>query len=157
MRNLQLATAKGSRFFPLDLNYIRLVLRKTLVSSDDVRIRWMMGLASIAWALTLWTQPHFLDRRFFEIMRAMMPAWGWGLCFFAHGAGAMWRIFERRERIAWGLVVNGWGVAVWVAATVAQDIVGGWDVPSSTLEVFGCLFLLGSMVTTGSASKSTTA
>lgn len=135
---------------------MKYVFMKTVVFSDDVKIRWLMGLASLGWAFELWLEPEFLDRKFFSVMKATLSPNVWAILFFIHGAGAVWRIFERKERKGWALFINGLGVAVWVASTVAQNLVGGMTVPTSALETFACVFLFITFVSTGFITKSTT-
>ena len=132
------------------------VTLRTLVFADDVKVRWLMALASIGWAIELVVRPDTLDRPYYILMRAMLPSWGWALAFLAHGIGALWRIYERRERERWALAINAFGAAVWFAATLSQDLAAHRFLVSSSLEFIACLFLLGTFVSTGRTSKSTT-
>lgn len=143
--------------WPVDWAYMRTLAIKTLFYSDDVRIRYLMAFASLAWSVELWMAPETLDRPYFDVMKALSPWWAWAIAFFLHGAGAIWRIFERKERRGWALAVNGLGLLVWSASTGAQNMHSGRFVPSSSLEMFACAFLFMTFVSSGWGSKSTTA
>lgn len=156
MRTFQNVTETRG-FWPIDWPYIRALAIKTLFYSDDVRIRYLMAFASLAWGLELMLGPDTLDRPYFAVMRALSPWWLWCVAFMLHGVGALWRIFERKERRNWALAVNGLGLVVWSASTGAQNMIAGRFVPSSALEIFGCVFLFLTFVSSGWGSKSTTA
>ena len=156
MRNLQLATS-GRRWF-LDFHYFKTVTLKTLVYADDVKFRWLMGLSSLGWTVWIVVEPDMFYRPYFKIMNELLAPNFWAALFFFHGAGAIWRIYDRKERIAWALFVNGLGLAVWVASTVCQSLaVVHRFTASNILELFACLFLLGTFMSTGFSSKSVTA
>lgn len=141
------------------LDHIRETVVKTLVYADDVKIRWQMAIASIMWAVWIFADPEMFQRPYYHVMVEMMPTWLWALFFATHGVGAVWRILDRQERKGWALFINGLGVAVWVAATVCQNI-GSMShrfTASNILEFMACLFLIGSFTSTGFSSKSTTA
>lgn len=157
MRDVQLATA-GRSWLPIDLPYLRAVTLKTLVYADDVKFRWMMALSSLGWVTWIYLDPDMFNRPYYKVMGQLMLPNFWAVLFFFHGAGAIWRIYDRTERIAWGLAVNGLGVAVWVAATVCQNLSSPHHfTASNVLEVFACLFLLGTFTSTGFSNKSVTA
>ena len=155
MTELQHIT-KHRPLLPIDWHYIRNVIVRTLFFSDDVKVRWLIAFSSLGWAMELWFKPDFFERPLFSFMGEFLPAWIWAVVFCFHGVGAIWRIIERRPRKNWALVINGVGVAVWVAATVCQDLSGGIFVPTSTLESFACVFLFMTFVSTGFSEKSTT-
>lgn len=144
-------------FFPIDWKYFFYATKKTLFYADDVKIRWLMAMASCGWALDLLRHPETLERPFYVLMKFLAPWWMWAILFALHGVGAMWRIYERRERKGWAMAVNGLGVFVWGLSTGAQNISAGHLVASTSLEFFACMFLFGSFVTSGWSSKSTTA
>ncbi len=156
IREYQRATADRRGFFPIDWQYFFHVTRGTLLYADDVKIRWLMAVASLTWGFELLLIPGTLERPFYVVMKGMAPAWVWAALFMVHGVGAIWRIYERKERERWAMFINGLGVAVWVANTVAQNIGAGRFVVTTSLEFIACAFLLGTFVSTGWTSKSTT-
>ena len=144
------------KLFPVDWTYAFHVTRGTLLYADDVKIRWMMAAASISWAVELLLAPLLFSRPEYALMRVICPAWAWAAVFLLHGFGAIWRIYERRERETVAKLINGLGVAVWVGATVAQNISSETFIITTSLELIACLFLLGTFVSTGWTAKSTT-
>lgn len=133
-----------------------LQIRRTLLHSDDVKIRWLMAFASLGWSTILWLPSHTFDRPAYSLMR-WLPAWGWASLFFMHGAGAIWRILETKKRENWALWINGIGFATWTASTLLLNMQLGTVAAGTLLEAFACLFLLQIWIGTGFIERSTTA
>lgn len=147
MREMQLMTTHRP-LFPIDWRYLWDVTLDALIYADDVKIRAFMALGSLGWTLSLLLEPSMLERSIFEWMR-WMPAWLWAALFFLHGIGAIWRIYERKERIGWALAINGLGFGVWTASTLAQGVALHEFTPPIALEAFASLFMGISFVVSG--------
>lgn len=157
MRDLQSASQHRG-LWPIDYRYLRAVTLKTLVYADDVKIRWLMALSSLGWTAMIAITPEMFQRPYFASMAELASPVVWAVLFAFHGLGAIWRIYDRTERMAWALVVNGAGLVVWLAADVCTNMsVEHHFSAANILETLACLFLLGVFTATGFASKSTTA
>lgn len=131
-------------------------VRRTMLHSDDAKIRWLMALSSLGWSLVLWMPWDTFDRPAYTLMR-WAPEWLWGLAFFLHGAGAIWRILDPVKRVRWAQWINGLGFGVWFLSTLLLNFGAEQLAAHAVLEAISCVFLFMVWIGTGLVERSHTA
>jgi len=101
------------------------VCLRILWHSHASTIRAMLGLSSLLWAIGVYTHPQSLFEYPYTIFTRLTlgPAPEmWVALFGVHFLGTLWRLFDPRQRVKWGLVVNSYGLALWLLVTIGLTV-----------------------------------
>lgn len=133
--------------------HIKTVMRRIVWRSDATTIRLILATASALWAIGAWLHPQTFDHSPYSVLERLdflhLTTNAWGVLFMLHFFGVMWRVFDPTRRVIWGLIVNSYGLAIWLSVTLSLTIaVGSLDVDTSTDWAL-CLFAAWALFKTG--------
>lgn len=125
------------------------VSRIVFWNADTLTVRLIMANASILWALALVVDPTTFMRHGYEIMKTYGNEYEWAAAFFLHGIGVYWRLFDIKARPTWALIINAWGLGVWLLSTLAINLAIKTLPASACLEWVLCFFSAWALYKTG--------
>ena len=144
--------------FDFVLNHRDNIFVRTLLLSDSVQVRWLMALASAAWARDMIFDGHTVfSRDYYLLMAEFAPPLWWGFAYLLHAVGAAWRIWDGTHREVAALLINGWGLTVWGLAIYFQILHAGRWIPTLGADGAAFVMLLLAFVTSGWNTDSQTA
>lgn len=129
--------------------------RSVFWTADSTASRATVALASLLWVVALVLDPHTLDRPPYALMRSL-PVWFWALGFGLHGVLGFWRIYERKARVGWSIIVNTLGLLMWLGFVVANTLTNGELPAASALEWVVCFRMAVIVIRSGLNSEITT-
>lgn len=131
--------------------------------SDTTTIRVFIAVASLGFALILATHPDTFGRPSFSGMAQAFDQWSWSraigasnvwcVLFTLHGAGVLWRVWERRTRDVSrpyaAFAINALGFFVWLVSTWLIERAVGELSPGIALEITAVVAAGVAMLRTG--------
>ncbi|MGZ7154075.1 hypothetical protein ACXWOD_11330, partial [Streptococcus pyogenes] len=74
--------------------------------------------------------PHLMDQLPYKVLNAAahgyITPFQWGLLFYGHFLLVMWRMFDPRSRVYLGLMVNVYGLVLWLSVTTTLALTMGF-------------------------------
>lgn len=135
--------------------YIRMIWVRIVFKSDATTIRLLLAMSSLLWAIGAFTHPAtfissayaVLDKLAFGVITPPL----WGALFLIHFVGVIWRLGPHRSNF-WGLVVNGYGLALWLSVTLALSYTLGGLTVGISPDWALCLFAGWAFIRSGKES-----
>lgn len=127
-----------------------------LLTSGPI-VRFVLGLASALWAVELVIEPNIFDRVNYRALQELGHAMSLdnlqaqtllAELLMLHAIGVAWRFADRRPCRLCGLIVNGWGFALWTAIVLSIYLsLGSIAVPVVATETLLCIGAFISLMT----------
>lgn len=132
-----------------NLQRVFLVTKELFWNADTTTIRLILALSSLLFTIGLMATGVDFNFVGYRVMKAMAPKEVWASLFFLHFLGLSWRFLDPIPRIGWALAINGFGLLIWVASTVAINSAFLRFVPGTSVELVLCCFAAWALFRTG--------
>jgi len=134
--------------------HLRTLWRLVFWHADTTTIRLLLAIASLVWGIALLAGPCqgikcLGASRGLNELKGIASLSVWAAMFFLHFVLVMWRFVDQRSRPGWALLINSFGLGLWLYATIAiitslQRLTSG-----TSLELVTCFFAAWALYRTG--------
>lgn len=138
--------------------HINMVNHTLLFKQDTVTIRMILAFASLLWGAAMLAWPQSFALPAYRVMAAFCANPKiWAFLFILHYFGVLWRIYDPTRRPTAALVVNSYGLAIWLFVTVCINLSIGFVSAGTATEWAMCAFAAWSLYRTGYSEETVSA
>lgn len=156
---LEVIMESTGQFSFLSVKRVRQVTRNILFKSDTATIRAILAISSLFLSVTVMLQYDISPSPLWKVVWAVADKDIWAMAFFLHFIGLSWLFLDPHPRLRWELIINSYGLLIWVASTLVINM-STWKLyatiaPSTALETVVCLFAAWALFRTGQGKELT--
>lgn len=142
------------------MSHINKVNKTLLWDQDTVTVRMILALASLLWSINAINHPEAFGQPAYSALRAFGSIYVtykvWSALFFLHFFASTWRIYDPVERKTWALVVNAYGLFIWLLVTISMNCAVGYVAVGTSVEWSLCMFASWALLRTGLRKETVT-